>query len=549
MPHSTQPPVSTQSNALPQCLRDFVEKSLSRPIRHTNNGANNGVSDQTNDPANGQTTPAEADSSSVVITAHGKARVAIIGGGLAGCEAAFALCRGGHEVHLFEMKPQRYSPAHQSQNFAELVCSNSFRSADPENAVGLLKREMGTLNSLCMAVAEECKVPAGKALAVDRELFSTYMTAIMELLPGLTLHREEVVSLDLSASPLQGFDKVIVASGPLSSEALIAALSQLTQAVAPGNSSPPPEQTASPSGTPLPGPSAGQDALYFYDAIAPIISADSVDYSIAFAGSRYNPEEGDYLNCPMNKEEYQVFYEALISGQTVQPKDFEKELHFEGCMPIEALAARGERTLVFGPMKPVGFDDPRTGRRPYALLQLRPENRNRDTYNLVGCQTKLLYKEQERIFRLIPGLQNAEFVRHGSMHRNTYVNAPKVLNSDLSLKSVPNIHLAGQITGVEGYLESAACGLWLGLSLSESLHGRELSLPPETSPLGALMAHLRREVKNFQPSNVQYGLMPELGEKAKKKDRKAMYSQRAGQDFSDWLNQNLIVAAEPVEPA
>lgn len=510
MSQSTAHHTLAQNNALPQSLRDLVSNNLSRPLR--------------------ETAPEHNDK----VSPNAPAKIAIIGGGLAGCEAAFALCRGGHEVHLFEMKPQRYSPAHQSPNFAELVCSNSFRSADPESAVGLLKLELAALGSLCMAVAEECKVPAGKALAVDRELFSIYMTAILEQLPGLTLHREEIVSLDLSAGPLQGFDKVIMASGPLSSEALVTSLMEVVRPLV----QPDPESNTSGSSK-----QAGREALYFYDAIAPIISADSVDYSIAFAGSRYNPEEGDYLNCPMNKEEYQVFYEALVNGQTVQPKDFEKELHFEGCMPIEALAARGERTLVFGPLKPVGFDDPRTGRRPYALLQLRPENRNRDTYNLVGCQTKLLYKEQERIFRLIPGLQNAEFVRHGSMHRNTYVNAPKVLNPDLSLKNTPKIHLAGQITGVEGYLESAACGLWLGLSLSEALHGRPLPPPPETSPLGALMGHLRREVKNFQPSNVQYGLMPELGEKAKKKDRKAMYSQRAGQDFSDWLKHNLIITA------
>ncbi|SHN64557.1 methylenetetrahydrofolate--tRNA-(uracil(54)-C(5))-methyltransferase (FADH(2)-oxidizing) TrmFO [Desulfovibrio litoralis] len=434
--------------------------------------------------------------------------VAVIGGGLAGSEVAFSLALSGHKVSLFEMKPNKYSPAHTSSDFAELVCSNSFRSADHTNAIGLLKLELKELNSLTMAVAEETKVPAGKALAVDRELFSKYITAILEQTPNLTIIREEVCHLDLNLAPLKGFDKVVLSTGPLSSEPITEALAKLT----------------------------GQDSLYFYDAIAPIISAESVDRSIVFAGSRYNPEEEDYLNCPFTKEEYEVFYQALINGETVGAKDFEKEIHFEGCMPIEALAARGEKTLLFGTMKPVGFEDPRTGRRPFALLQLRPENRNKETYNLVGFQTKLLYKEQERIFRLVPGLANAEFIRHGSMHRNTYVNAPKTLNADLSLKANPKIHLAGQITGVEGYLESAANGLWLGFYLANNLSGKNLSPLPETSVLGSLMNHLQRETKNFQPSNVQYGLMPELHIKAKKKSRKELYAQRTREAFEEWLS-------------
>lgn len=436
-----------------------------------------------------------------------KSKIAVIGAGLAGCEAAFVLCQAGHEVHLFEMKPDVYSPAHSNANFAELVCSNSFRSADLSNAIGLLKVEMAELGSLCMAVAEETKVPAGKALAVDRELFSLYMTVILQKMPNITIRRQEILNLDQNSEPLNAFDKIVLASGPLSSAPLASSLAELV----------------------------GADSLYFYDAIAPIISAESVDMSVAFLGSRYNPEESDYLNCPLNDEEYKVFYDALTQGEVVQAKDFEKELHFEGCMPIEALAARGEKTLLFGTMKPVGFEDPRTGRRPCALLQLRPENRNKDTYNMVGFQTKLLYKEQERIFRLIPGLENVQFVRHGSMHRNTYVNAPKALNADLSLKNAPNIHLAGQITGVEGYVESAACGLWLGLALAASLAERSLPMPPDTSPLGALMAHLQREVKNFQPSNVQYGLMPELGQRARKRERKELYTQRARDSFLAWL--------------
>ena len=440
--------------------------------------------------------------------------VVIIGAGLAGCECAVALATRGVPVILYEMKPAIFSPAHTSPDFAELVCSNSFRANDPENAVGLLKEEMRALGSLSMVVAEETKVPAGKALAVDREKFSAAMTGRIMDTPGITVVRKEVAGLDNPASLTPDGTvprAVVVAAGPLASDALSASLSSLV----------------------------GGESLYFYDAIAPILATDSVNMDIAFWGSRYNPEDTDYLNCPMEKDEYFAFYEALLQGEKVAAKDFESEKHFEGCMPIEALAERGPRTLTFGPFKPVGFTDPRTGRRPYALLQLRLENLNKSAVNMVGCQTKLTYSAQARIFRMIPGLENVEFIRYGSMHRNTFVNAPKVLTPDLSLTGHPSIHLAGQITGVEGYVESAACGLWLGISLAASIHGAPLSPPPDTTALGGLLRHLRTPVKHFQPSNVQYGLMPELEERAKKQSRKALYCARGREAFSNWLSKPI----------
>lgn len=434
--------------------------------------------------------------------------VAIVGGGLAGCECALMLARAGISVTLFEQKPAHFSPAHQSPLLAELVCSNSLRSNELSSGVGLLKQEMRDLGSVFMAMADAECVPAGKALAVDRERFAAAMTQRIENETHITLHRKQIHSLDDPA--LQGFDRVVIAAGPLASEDLSQSLAE----------------------------AIGSTHLYFYDAIAPIVAADSLDYNIIFRGSRYAEpsadDPGDYLNCPMNKEEYQVFYDALMAAQKVPAREFEKEIHFEGCMPIEALAERGHRTLTFGPLKPVGFDDPRSGRRPWALVQLRAEDRNNSLFNLVGCQTKLTYPEQERVFRLIPGLEKAEFIRFGSMHRNTYVNAPQVLNAELALNAQPNIHLAGQITGVEGYVESAACGLWLGMLLAAHYQGRSLSTPPTETALGALLEHLRVPVKKFQPSNVHFGLMPELPERAKKVDRKALFSQRARELFAAW---------------
>ena len=447
--------------------------------------------------------------------------VAVIGGGLAGCECALVLAASGVAVTLYEMKPERFSPAHTNPMLAELVCSNSLRSDLPESAVGQLKREMRALGSAIMDCADATRVPAGKALAVDRERFAKAMTARVAAEPLIALERREITALAAEdggpAPELAGFDAVVVAAGPLASAPLAESLGRLT----------------------------GEGHLYFYDAIAPVVDAASVNMDVAFWGARYQPDDADYLNCPMNKEEYTAFHEALLEGKRTPVREFEKEEHFEGCMPIETLAERGFKTLAFGPMKPVGFTDPRTGARPFALLQLRAENANKSMFNLVGCQTKLTYGEQERIFRMVPGLENAEFVRLGSMHRNTFVNAPKVLAPDLSLLSRPDIFLAGQITGVEGYVESAACGLWLGHSLAARAQGRSFSRPPRESALGALLAHLAEPVKKFQPSNVQFGLMPEIGVKAGKANRKALYAARASRAFLDWMAREGLPCPEP----
>ncbi|WP_027183013.1 methylenetetrahydrofolate--tRNA-(uracil(54)-C(5))-methyltransferase (FADH(2)-oxidizing) TrmFO [Desulfovibrio inopinatus] len=436
-------------------------------------------------------------------------QIAIIGGGLAGCECAYALAEQGIATVLFEMKPESFSPAHTSEGLAELVCSNSLRSDDHASAVGLLKQEMTELGSLIMRAARETAVPAGKALAVDRSAFSAWITQIIEDHPLVTLKRQHIHGLDDPA--LADFDIVVVAAGPLASDDVAQSLATII----------------------------GGNSLYFYDAIAPIIAAESINMDIAFWASRYEDGPGDYLNCPMSAEEYKRFYDALMEAEKVAPREFEKEIHFEGCMPVEALAERGEKTLTFGPLKPVGLVDPRTGRRSHAVVQLRPENLARTALNMVGFQTKLKYGEQERVFRLIPGLEHAEFERLGSIHRNTYVNAPQVLAPDLSLRNAPHIFLAGQITGVEGYVESAACGLWLGLLLAGKAKGRDLPLPPDESALGALLRHLRTPVKKFQPSNVMFGLFPELEGRFKKADRKKRYGERARTVFAEWKHKTI----------
>jgi methylenetetrahydrofolate--tRNA-(uracil-5-)-methyltransferase len=432
--------------------------------------------------------------------------VAVIGGGLAGSEAAFHLAKGGISTTLFEMKPARFSPAHQHEGLAELVCSNSLRSTDPESGIGLLKMEMEQLDSLIMQAARTTAIPAGKALAVDRERFSQEITRQLEGLKQLTIIRQEITSLD---DPLlEPFSRVIIAAGPLASEPLTRSLMAAT----------------------------GENDLYFYDAIAPIVATDSIDLDKAFWGSRYHPEEKDYLNCPLNEEEYTAFVQALKEGTRVNPREFEKTIHFEGCLPIETMADRGEQTLAFGPLKPVGLIDPRTGEQPFACVQLRAENRDKTAMNMVGFQTKLTYPEQKRIFSMIPGLEHAEFERMGSIHRNTFVNAPRVLTPHLELKDRPGFFLAGQITGVEGYLESGATGLWLGLFLSKKI----TSLPPVTTALGALLHHVQTPAKKFQPSNINFGLMPGLNRKARKKDRKALYAARAVQAFAKWLRQTSL---------
>ena len=439
--------------------------------------------------------------------------IAIVGAGLAGCECALALARASLDVTLYEQKPGQCSPAHTSRHLSELVCSNSLRSNERTSAVGLLKAEMRALGSAFMLTADAHRVPADKALAVDREAFAASITAQVAGHPRIHLVEHHVASLDDAV--LAEAATVVIAAGPLASESLASSLAQ----------------------------AAGADNCYFYDAIAPIVWTHSLDRNIVFRASRYAAEkntpdgQGDYLNCPMNREEYEAFHAALSTARRAETRDFEQERHFEGCMPLEALADRGPRTLTFGPLKPVGFTDPRSGHRPWAVLQLRAENSNMETCNLVGCQTRLVQSEQARVFRLVPGMENAEFARFGSMHRNTYVNAPAALADDLSLNTRPRIFLAGQITGVEGYVESAACGLWLGLLLAARAHGRPITPPPEESALGALLRHLRRPAKHFQPSNAHFGLMPELGEKARKKERKALYAARAEAAFAAWLTQ------------
>jgi methylenetetrahydrofolate--tRNA-(uracil-5-)-methyltransferase len=434
-------------------------------------------------------------------------QVAVIGGGLAGCEAAWQLARHAVRVLLLEMKPVRFSPAHSEEGLAELVCSNSLRADEPTAAVGLLKEEMRTLSSLIMEAAETTRVPAGKALAVDRRLFSAHITARISEHPLIKVARREITTLD--APELKGMAAVILAAGPLASDALAEDLARVL----------------------------GEEQLSFYDAIAPIVSADSIDMDKVFWGSRYRPEEHDYLNCPMDEEQYRSFHQALLSGRKVPCREFEKQVHFEGCLPVETMAERGEMTLAFGPMKPVGLSDPRTGKEPFAVVQLRAENLERTMFNLVGFQTKLAYPEQQRIFRMIPGLERADFVRLGSIHRNTFVNAPKVLDQELALRMRPGVHLAGQITGVEGYVESAACGLWVGRLLAHKLRGEELTPPPSETMLGALLHHLRTESANFQPMNVNFGLTPPLKARGGKAKRKEAYAKRAREKWVSWRSQ------------
>ncbi|MCR4665910.1 MAG: methylenetetrahydrofolate--tRNA-(uracil(54)-C(5))-methyltransferase (FADH(2)-oxidizing) TrmFO [Desulfovibrio sp.] len=443
------------------------------------------------------------------------ATVAIVGAGLAGTECALVLARAGVDVVLFEQKPLARSAAHTMESFAELVCSNSLRNNELTSGIGLLKEEMRELGSFFMAAADACRVPADKALAVDRRAFSETLTNRLREHPRIRIVTSCVTGLE---DPLLGdpsFDVLVIAAGPLATESLSASLMARI----------------------------GEKECYFYDAIAPIVWTDSLDHGIVFRASRYECDsetydteggKGDYLNCPMTREEYQVFYNALLNAEAVPSKEFETLRHFEGCMPIEALAARGERTLVFGPMKPVGFLDPRTGRRPYALLQLRFENKEGTTCNLVGCQTRMRIPSQREVFRLVPGLAGAEFVRFGSMHRNTYVNAPKVLADDQSLVADSRIFLAGQITGVEGYVESAAQALWLAYSLVARFGGKTLPKPPLETALGALLAHLQSDEKRFQPSNVHFGLFPPPEEKLRKRDRKKAYAERAREAFHHW---------------
>ncbi|MFA7059402.1 MAG: methylenetetrahydrofolate--tRNA-(uracil(54)-C(5))-methyltransferase (FADH(2)-oxidizing) TrmFO [Pedobacter sp.] len=435
--------------------------------------------------------------------ANPEKQITIIGGGLAGCEAAWQAAQRGVPAILYEMKPQRFSPAHHLPGLAELVCSNSLRGDSLENAVGLLKEELRRCGSLVMEAAEATRVPAGGALAVDRLLFSNYVTDKMESHPLILIEHGECTCI-----PAEGV--IIIASGPLTSDALAASLVNLTG-----------------------------DRLYFYDAIAPIVAADSLDMSKVFAASRYGKGDGDdYLNCPLNEAEYLSFVAELVGAEKVAARDFEKVVHFEGCMPVETLAERGVETLRFGPMKPVGLTDPRTGLEPHAVIQLRAENRDKTMFNLVGFQTKLTWPEQRRVFRMIPGLERVEFVRLGSMHRNTFINAPALLLATQQLKADSRIFFAGQITGVEGYVESAASGFLAGIAATRLLNGLPLSVPPPETALGALMAHITNaEVRYFQPMNVNYGLFPDLTGRVKKKEKRQRLAERALAALDEWLEK------------
>lgn len=425
----------------------------------------------------------------------------IIGGGLAGCEAAWQAAQRGIRVTLAEMKPEKFSPAHQLGSLAELVCSNSLRGESVENAVGLLKVELRRLGSLFMAAADATRVPAGGALAVDREAFSLYITAKIAGHPLIEVTRGEVTEI-----PRDGI--VIIASGPLTSDALAERIRALTG-----------------------------DYLYFYDAIAPIVTAESIDMTRVFRASRYGKGEGDdYLNCPLDEAEYQAFVTEILAAEKVPYRDFEKVVHFEGCMPIEEMAERGRETLRFGPLKPVGLIDPSTGTEPHAVVQLRLENREGTMYNLVGMQTRLTYPEQKRILRMIPGLGHAEFVRLGSMHRNTFINAPQLLLPTLQLKNDPRILFAGQITGVEGYAESAAMGFLAGVNGTALALGGAAPVPPPVTALGALVRHITNtEARTFQPMNVNYGLFPELPGRVKKKERRGKLAERALEALEQWM--------------
>jgi methylenetetrahydrofolate--tRNA-(uracil-5-)-methyltransferase len=415
--------------------------------------------------------------------------IEIIGAGLAGCEAAWQAAEQGCWVNLYEMKPTKFSPAHSSKLLGELVCSNSLRSNNLELAVGLLKEEMRRLNSLIIQAAEATAVPAGSALAVDRAGFSSYISEVIAKHPRITLIRQEITTLPQTEAP------VIVATGPLTSEALTSSLIQRT----------------------------GSEHLAFYDAIAPIVSADSLNMDIIYRKSRWDDSQpGDYLNCPLTEEQYTNFIDLLTQAQTVPLKSFEEPKYFEGCLPIEVMCARGKDTLRFGPMKPVGLAHPQSGKEAHAVVQLRAENLEGSMYNLVGFQTKLTYSEQKRIFRTIPGLEQADFIRLGSIHRNTFLCAPKLLDKSLQMKQEPGLFIAGQLAGTEGYVESAALGLLAGRNAARLIQGKDILIPPAATAHGALIRHLTEsDPLHFQPSNVNFGLFPPLAQKMRKKDRGA----------------------------
>lgn len=459
--------------------------------------------------------------------------ITIIGGGLAGCEAAYQIAKSGIKVKLYEMKPDKFSPAHSNTNLAEIVCSNSFKSNLHTNACGLLKEELRLLDSLLIKTADEVAVPAGQALAVDREEFSKNITERLESLENVEIIRKEVGKSELNAEKnskvslkeLAEDGIVIIATGPLTSDSLSKEIIELT----------------------------GSEGLHFYDAAAPIIEKNSIDMNIAFWGERYEQErakdedveewkkkiknkkeEDNYINLPMNKEEYEIFWNELVNSEVVELHHFEKREIFEGCMPIEVMAKRGMDTLRFGPLKPVGFTDPRTGYRPYAIVQLRQDNSQGNLFNMVGFQTNLKYGEQKRVFSLIPGLENAEFTKLGVMHRNTFINSPELLDETYNFKKNRNIFFAGQITGVEGYVESIASGLVAGLNAIAKLKEREEIKFPTLTMIGSLSKYIATENKNFQPMNANFGILPELPEKIR--DKKVKYGKLADRAIEELNN-------------
>jgi methylenetetrahydrofolate--tRNA-(uracil-5-)-methyltransferase len=440
-------------------------------------------------------------------------RVQIIGAGLAGSEAAWQCARRGVAVELFEMRPARTTPAHQTADFAELVCSNSLKSDSENTAPWLLKEEMRRAGSRLLEIARETAVPAGHALAVDRAEFSRKVTDAISRESLIKICREEFTQIEADESTI-----VVVATGPLTSDALSRDIARLCATT------------------------SGNSHLYFYDSISPIVEADSIDMSKVYLAARYDKGSADYINCPMSKEEYDRFYDALLAAHSVEQKDWENLNYFESCLPIEEIARRGRDTLRFGPMKPVGLKDPRTGRIPYAAVQLRQENLRADSYNLVGFQNHLKFGEQAHVLSLIPGLENARFLRYGQIHRNTYINSPALLNPTLQMKAHPHVLFAGQICGVEGYVESIATGLMAGLNAATLVIGSEPAPPPRASAFGSLVHYITRaESKNFQPANITFDLLPALDHKVRdRKERHRLQCELALREFGDWLQSNAL---------
>jgi methylenetetrahydrofolate--tRNA-(uracil-5-)-methyltransferase len=455
-------------------------------------------------------------------------RIHIIGAGLAGSEAAWQCARRGLEVELSEMRPVRSTPAHQTADFAELVCSNSLKSDSENTAPWLLKEEMRRAGSLLLQIARECAVPAGHALAVDRVRFAARVTEAISKESRITVRRQEVTAID------EANEVTIIAGGPLTSEALASAIARLSQRIEETN-----QERAE-------APDPHSPHLYFYDSISPIVEADSIDMSRVYMAARYDKGSADYINCPMTAEEYGRFYDALLAAQSVEERDWEKLNYFESCLPIEEIARRGRDTLRFGPMKPVGLINPHTGKMPYAVVQLRQENLRADSYNLVGFQNHLKFGEQARVLRLVPGLENARFLRYGQIHRNTYINAPTLLRDTLQMKAYPRVFFAGQICGVEGYVESIATGMLAGRHAAELACGAEMAPAPRPSAFGSLTHYVTHaDPKNFQPANITFDLLPPLEKKIRdRKERHGLQCELALKEFDGWLKRaDLIPAA------